>query len=148
MVFSQVCKTVNAGTSSARCAQTGAACSVAPGVSGHCQFFAADRVCDCQASSGGGPSGPTAIVSNVLSNPVYVNLYWDASWDADNPTLPNARRMRSRLPCRSSTGGSEHGVQSASFGGSFLPIGLDQKALHPWGSTTPLYVDHGLSIVS
>src|SRR5438477_734308 len=47
-----------------------------------------DRQCLCVPAPP--PSGPfaNAIVGNALSAPVYVNLYWDATWDADNPTMP------------------------------------------------------------
>jgi len=145
MAFPQgACKTVNANTSSARCAQEGAACNVAPGTSGNCQFNAGDRICDCQANTG--PATNTAVVGNEIPNPVYVNLYWDASWDTHNPTL---RRhsidtfTAAMLQTAYFRGLSEYGVKGASFGGSFLPApGCDQ---HP-PSQVEFYAPFGTSI--
>jgi len=145
LVFSQVCRTVNAGTSSARCASTGAACNIGGGVSGRCEFFTGDRVCDCQANSSGTPpppSGPTGIVSNVLTNPVFINLYWDSNWDDDNPTMTRKEMdaFTTAMVKSSYFGGlSEYGVQSASFGGSFLPDSrCDQKAPSSVGFYSPI----------
>ena len=149
LVFSQVCRTVNSGTPSARCAQTGAACSIGGGVSGRCEFMNADRVCDCQANSSGTPpppSGPTAIVSKVLSNPIFINLYWDSSWDDDNPSMPRKEMdaFTAAMLKSSYFGGlSEYGVKSASFGGSFLPDpNCDRKA----PSSVEFYAPFGTSI--
>jgi hypothetical protein len=43
----------------------------------------------------------TAVVGGVLSSPVYVDLYWDANWDPDNPSMPKDGQpgaTRSSLP--------------------------------------------------
>ena len=138
------CKTVNANTSSARCTQEGAACTVAAGTPGHCQFNTADRVCDCQANTG--PSTSTAVVSNEIPNPVYVNLYWDASWDTRNPKLKrgNIDGFTAAMLQTGYFGGlSEYGVKGASFGGSFLPApGCDQSP----PSEVEFYAPFGTSI--
>src|SRR5262249_30933337 len=34
--------------------------------------------------------GP-AVVLGPISNPLFVNIYWDANWDADNPAMPRTR---------------------------------------------------------
>src|SRR5262249_50241421 len=61
---------------------------------------------------------------NTLSAPVYVNLYWDATWDVDNPTIPkDALDLFTATLLNTSyfKGLSEYGVGSASYGGGFLP---------------------------
>ena len=66
----------------------------------------------------------TAAVSSVVSNPVYVNLYWDATWDVDNPQLPlNAIDSLTAGVSQSSYFGglSEYGISSPSYGGGFIP---------------------------
>jgi len=79
-----------------------------------------------------------AVVGNALSSPVYVNLYWDADWDADNSSLPNGESLpKDELDAFTAAliqssyfnGLSEYGVQAPSFGGGFLPHPLcTQKA--------------------
>jgi len=75
---------------------------------------------------GGGTTGGEVIgtVGNVVTSPLYVNLYWDAAWDADNPTEPKASLDAFTAAILASsfvTGLAEYGVTSASYGGGFTP---------------------------
>ena len=91
-----------------------------------------DKQCLCVPAPP--PSGPfaDAIVGNVLSAPVYVNLYWDATWDADNPDMPKDAidEFMTALLRSSYFGGlAEYGVGSPSYAGGFLPHpSCDKKA--------------------
>jgi hypothetical protein len=69
-------------------------------------------------------SSTKAVVDHALSAPVYVNLYWDRDWDADNPSMPKDEldAFTAALLNSSYFGGlSEYGVGFPSFGGGFLP---------------------------
>lgn len=72
-----------------------------------------------------GPSGPTIqVVSSPITSPSFVNLYWDAMWDADNTAVPmEAFDSFTRAVIGSTyfAGLSEYGIGMPSFGGSFLP---------------------------
>jgi hypothetical protein len=65
-----------------------------------------------------------AHVNQTVQSPTFVNIYWDNSWDVDNPqmrkitldTLTQAITHSSYFQ-----GLAEYGVQSASFAGGFLP---------------------------
>jgi hypothetical protein len=73
----------------------------------------------------------TGVVGNALASPVYVNLYWDANWDADNPSLTKDELdafTTALIQSSYFTGLSEYGVVAPSFGGRFLPTGCVQKA--------------------
>jgi hypothetical protein len=59
-----------------------------------------------------------------MASPLFVNLYWDTTWDADNSTFKTAAIDAFTLAVINSSyfqSLSEYGVMSASFGGSFLP---------------------------
>jgi len=65
-----------------------------------------------------------AAFGNGLSSPIYVNLYWDSMWDADNPTMPKAALDSFTVAVLSSSyfaGLAEYGVGMPTFGGGFLP---------------------------
>jgi hypothetical protein len=96
------------------------------------QFQQCMNNCTAQCAGGGSPGpgpGPgnatqTAIVGNVISSPLYVNLYWDSTWDVDNPLTPAAALDNFTTAILSSSyfsGLSEYGVTSASYGGGFFP---------------------------
>jgi hypothetical protein len=84
----------------------------------------------------------TAVVGNALSSPVYVNLYWDANWDADNPSMPQDELdafISALIQSSYFAGLSEYGVQAPSFGGGFLPNPLcTQKAPSHVGYYAPI----------
>src|SRR5258708_24692582 len=66
----------------------------------------------------------TALINQPISMPTYVNLYWDTSWDSDNPSLKTATiDAITQAVVQSSyfAGLSEYGVGSVSFAGGFLP---------------------------
>src|SRR5258708_21305115 len=70
------------------------------------------------------PPNITSSVGNGLSSPVYVNLYWDTNWDADNPSMPKSvlDSFTASILKSSYFGGlAEYGVGPPSFGGGFLP---------------------------
>jgi hypothetical protein len=83
-----------------------------------------------------------AVVGNALSSPVYVNLYWDSNWDADNPSLPEDELdgfTAALLQSSYFDGLSEYGVHAPSFGGGFLPSPLcRQKAPSSVGFYDPI----------
>jgi hypothetical protein len=119
-----LCKTLNKGTRKARCEHRGAGCDGGGGPgTGKCVFQSGDGVCDCVSS---GPSTPkfTAVTGDVLSSPIYVNLYWDSGWDSDNPMTKSELDNFTAAIIRSSYFGglAEYGVGSPSFGGGFLPV--------------------------
>ena len=108
------------------CLTPGAACSpvdAGSGNQGKCKTVGpkGERECSCMGQFG---SSQTGIVGNVLSAPIYVNLYWDATWDSDNPTMPkDALDDFTVALLRSSyfEGLAEYGVHSPSYAGGFLP---------------------------
>jgi hypothetical protein len=124
-----------AGAWKQQAVKAGASCSVG-GTPGNCTTTGT-----CTATGNGGglapPDQPWATVGSPIQAPQFVNLYWDDRWDVDNPTLPKASldaftaAMASssyftaapRPPgvVRSVFFLSEYGVNSATFGGGFLP---------------------------
>ena len=73
-----------------------------------------------------GATNNNAIVSNVIQSPIYVNLYWDNTWDVDNPTMTMAAidNFTASIINSSYFGGlREYGVMGATFAGSFSPDG-------------------------
>src|SRR5947209_4988141 len=69
-------------------------------------------------------SATTAHIDQPIASPVFVNLYWDAKWDADNPDMKvSAINAITRAIVNSSyfSGLAEYGVKSASFAGGFGP---------------------------
>jgi hypothetical protein len=69
----------------------------------------------------------TGVVGNGLSAPVFVNLYWDANWDADNSSMTKQQldTFTTALLSSSYFGHlAEYGVGAASFAGGFLPAPL------------------------
>jgi hypothetical protein len=71
-----------------------------------------------------GSNAQTGVVGNALSQPVFVNLYWDVDWDAHNPSMTKQQLdgFVTALLNSSYFGRlSEYGVGSPTFGGGFLP---------------------------
>jgi hypothetical protein len=69
----------------------------------------------------------TGVVGNALSQPVFVNLYWDVDWDAHNPSMTKQQLDGFVIALlNSSYFGrlSEYGVGSPTFAGGFLPAPL------------------------
>lgn len=65
-----------------------------------------------------------ASVGNALSSPIYVNLYWDAMWDADNKATPEAALDSFTAAMLSSSYFgrlAEYGVGAPTYGGGFKP---------------------------
>jgi hypothetical protein len=140
----QECAVIDKGQSQGKCVNPTAACK-SGGLQGVCtnRGVKGEYECDCNipsGSSGGtGGKGPgdqpyfIATVGNAIWTPEFVNLYWDDRWDLDNPTLPKASIDAFTAAMASSSyftspivSGpypylSEYGVQSATFGGGFLP---------------------------
>jgi hypothetical protein len=142
---SDACKTVNRGHSSAACEHRGAGCNIGSGpATGRCLFLPSDGLCDCEPI--GGAPGAT-VTGKALSSPVYVNLYWDAQWDADNPSMTKDQMdgfMAALLSSKYFGGLSEYGVGAPSFQGGFLPAGqCTQKA----PSRVGFYAPTGASIM-
>ena len=140
------CRTVHPFTRSAGCQHKGAGCNAGSGPgTGHCVFLTGDRVCDCAPNSA--PPRVIAVAQQGLSAPVFVNLYWDAAWDTDHPTMPQREfdAFTAAMIGSSYLGGlAEYGVQSASYGGGFLPAqGCPQKA----PSRVGFYDPNGTSIM-
>jgi len=66
----------------------------------------------------------TAHVDQPIASPTFVNIYWDAFWDLDNPTMTKAKVdsiTQAIIGSRYWAGLAEYGVMSASFAGGFLP---------------------------
>jgi hypothetical protein len=126
------CKTINPGRK-ASCQHTGAGCDSGTGPgTGRCTFQSDDGRCECVGKAIPPPPTITGVVGNTLSSPVFVNLYWDATWDADNPTMTKQELDGFTVALlNSSYFGhlAEYGVGSPSFAGGFLPAPLcTQKA--------------------
>ncbi|MGA7343086.1 MAG: hypothetical protein WBE72_19380 [Terracidiphilus sp.] len=77
-------------------------------------------------------TSPTiGVVTTPIAAPIYVNLYWDTNWDADNANVATGGSGISKEAFDSLMGAvtgstyfaglSEYGVGAASFGGEFLP---------------------------
>jgi hypothetical protein len=65
-----------------------------------------------------------ANVNQPISSPVFVNIYWDSAWDADNPGMKiGAIESITQAVIQSSyfTGLSEYGVKSASLAPGIFP---------------------------
>ena len=63
-------------------------------------------------------------VDQPMASATFVNIYWDSSWDADNPSLTKETLDLFTQKMVGSTyfqGLSEYGVTSVSFAGGFLP---------------------------
>ena len=69
-------------------------------------------------------SGQTfATVSRPIAAPVFVNIYWDAAWDADNPALSKAATDSLTAAVINSTYMArlaEYGITAPRFGGGFF----------------------------
>jgi hypothetical protein len=66
----------------------------------------------------------TAHVDSPIASPTFVNLYWDNTWDADNPGMKRGSLDAITQAIVNSSyfkGLGEYGVTSASFAGGFLP---------------------------
>jgi hypothetical protein len=74
----------------------------------------------------------TARVGSPIAAPVFVNLYWDASWDEDNPAMTQEQLdafTAALLRISYFSGLTEYGVGTPAYGGGFLPSpGCYQKA--------------------
>jgi hypothetical protein len=63
-------------------------------------------------------------VDQPMASATFINIYWDSSWDADNPLLTKETLDLFTQKMAGSTyfqGLSEYGVTSVSFAGGFLP---------------------------
>jgi hypothetical protein len=129
--FAQECKF---NTQERSCVQEGAVCSPVDsgaGNQGKCKTVnpKPEQECACVGQVGGHDIG---VVSNTLSSPIFVNLYWDATWDTDNPTMPKDALDNFTAALLNTSyfkGLSEYGVGPASYGGGFLPHpACEQKA--------------------
>jgi hemoglobin len=74
----------------------------------------------------GAPTGSAGIVGGPVATPIYVNLYWDTTWNTDHANLVlTTQAFDSYL--QATTGSSyfaglaQYGVMTPTFGGSFLP---------------------------
>ena len=70
------------------------------------------------------PAQTTADVHQPMASANFVNIYWDTSWNSDNPGLPTATIdsvTQAFINSSYFNGLSEYGVNSISFGGSLLP---------------------------
>jgi hypothetical protein len=70
------------------------------------------------------PASSAGIVDSEIQTPQYVNLYWDSSWDADNPAVPREALdsfMQGVLDSSYFSGLSEYGIGAPTFLGSTLP---------------------------
>ncbi len=66
----------------------------------------------------------TATVDQPIASPMFVNLYWDTTWDLDNPSLTKEtidQVTQAVIGSSYLNALSEYGVTSISFGGGFLP---------------------------
>lgn len=66
----------------------------------------------------------TAHIDSPISSPIFVNLYWDSNWDADNPGMKKGSLgaiTQSIVNSSYFKNLSEYGVTSASFAGGLLP---------------------------
>jgi hypothetical protein len=64
------------------------------------------------------------IVGSAIAAPVYVNLYWDSSWDADNSANPREAfdsYLQAVVGSSYFAGLAQYGITTPAFGGSFLP---------------------------
>ena len=88
-----------------------------------------------------GQPDPTAFVGGAIGTPRYFTLYWDASWDADNPAFPRAAldSLSQAVSASKYFGGlSEYGVGQPTFLGSALPnVACTRKAPAPVGFYDP-----------
>lgn len=69
-------------------------------------------------------SAITATVVQPIAAATFFNLYWDSTWDADNPGLSHESIDAATSAIITSSylsSLSEYGVKSVAFGGSFLP---------------------------
>jgi hypothetical protein len=124
--YAQSCDAGKNGT----CRAQGAECSpIDPPFSGNqgiCKTIGPkhELQCLCVPAPPPSTSSNNATVGNTLSAPIYVNLYWDATWDSDNPDMPkDALDDFTAALLRGSyfNGLAEYGVGSPSYAGGFLP---------------------------
>ena len=135
------CTTLNPGTKGS-CQHPGARCDAGTGPStGRCVFLSGDGRCECVGPSPPPPPTITGVVGNSLSAPVFVNLYWDATWDADNPSMTKQQldTFMTALLSSSYFGRlSEYGVGAPTYAGGFLPAAqCTQKAPNSVGFYDP-----------
>ena len=75
----------------------------------------------------------TVHVDQPMSAAIIVNVYWDTNWDSENPNLQREKvdAVTTAVVHSSYFGGlSEYGVQTVSFGGSFLPTNPARRSRH------------------
>lgn len=88
----------NKGSSSSTCTATAKSCNLECGhpssdltmqewnaCQSSCLSCGKDRGGAGGSTGSAGSTNNNAIVANVIQNPIYVNLYWDTTWDIDNP---------------------------------------------------------------
>lgn len=84
----------------------------------------------------------TAHVDSPIASPTFVNLYWDNTWNTDNPGMKKESLDAITQAVANSSyfkGLSEYGVTSASFAGGFLPEpACPQKAPNRVGFYDPI----------
>jgi hypothetical protein len=78
---------------------------------------------------------PAVRVGSPIAHPTFVNIYWDDSWDSDNPgsTVATVNAVTAAILASSYFSGlTEYGVGKPSFGGGFIPPPLAcEKAPSP-----------------
>jgi len=83
----------------------------------------------------------TALVNQPISSATVVNIYWDSSWDSDDPSLPMVTIdfvTQAIVGSSYVKGLSEYGVNAVSFAGGFLPDShCPQKAPNQVGFYDP-----------
>jgi hypothetical protein len=80
-----------------------------------------------------------AVVNQPVSSATFVNIYWDSSWDSDEPELPVAiidQVTQAVIGSSYLKGLSEYGVSTTSFAGSLLP---DPHCLQKVPASVTLY---------
>ena len=87
-------------------------------------------------------TGQVGIVGSEIASSIFVNLYWDESWDVDNQTEPKEALdsyVEAVLGSSYFSGLSEYGVRVATYGGGFLPSpSCTQKAPGSVGFYDPI----------
>lgn len=103
----------------------------------------------CTRTCGGTPTPSprpapttTATVVQPLTSAVFINIYWDGSWDADNPGLSHGTidaATKAVIESSYLSALSEYGVKSVTFGGGLLPNkACAQKAPNAVGFYDPV----------
>jgi hemoglobin len=70
------------------------------------------------------PSAAAGVVGGGIASPIFANLYWDTTWDADNAPAPKEAfdsYIEAVIGSTYFAGLSQYGVGTPMWGGSFLP---------------------------